>query len=207
MTVHIMVDLETRSSRLDAAIMSIGAVTFDPLGAEWLEASPKLAWDRVFSVNVVRESALSYGFHESAETMEWWKTQPAEAMDVATRSPVDLPVMLFRLNEWIRGLLPNAHPVRLAEGAIRIWSHATFDAAILNYTHQVMNVRPPWHYRDMDDLRTLQRLAFGYGKSGENVPIPDVGHAHEAVFDAWRQSMIVQACFDNIERRDGRTSV
>ena len=37
----------------------------------------------------------------------------------------------------------------------RIWSHATFDAPVLDATFRAVDKVLPWHYRDNRDLRTL----------------------------------------------------
>ena len=64
MTVNVMVDLETMSSRADASICSIGAVKFE--GKEILDT---------FYCTVDLKSCKDAGLRVSMDTVEWWSRQ------------------------------------------------------------------------------------------------------------------------------------
>ncbi len=112
-------------------------------------------------------------------TVEWWKQQSPEAIASIQAEPrYGLRGALGKFLAW--------YP----SGAL-CWSHATFDAVILQNAYKRVDMRCPWHFTDARDLRTLQGL-FGFG--GRKVPDelwnpPDLT-AHRASHDAIRQAWI-----------------
>jgi len=77
MTVNIMVDLETMSTRSHAAICSIGAVKFE--GKEILDT---------FYCTVDIKSCKDAGMHISKDTVKWWSEQNKEALRELTRNNI-----------------------------------------------------------------------------------------------------------------------
>jgi hypothetical protein len=73
--IHVMVDLETLSTKSNAAILAIGAVKFTP---------EKGVYDNYYQV--VTTPPETEGFHISTETLEWWTKQSAEAQRFAEAS-------------------------------------------------------------------------------------------------------------------------
>lgn len=102
--INIMVDLETLSSRPDAAILSIGAVVFgDGIATEsektlWTHASS----DRHFHTCIDAASAQKAGGHICPENVEWllkhaskrWKSR-------LSRKGMTVHAALHAFNEWI----------------------------------------------------------------------------------------------------------
>ena len=72
----IMIDLETLSTDTDAAILSIGAVKFDPFEDEL--TNPQM--DK-FYARISLENDLNLSISDS--TLEWWAKQSQEAQDEA----------------------------------------------------------------------------------------------------------------------------
>jgi DNA polymerase III epsilon subunit-like protein len=69
---HVMVDLETLDTQISAAIVSIGAVVFDPRGEDYQET---------FSLTIDEKSNRWHGRTVSDATLEWW-AQPVSARSV-----------------------------------------------------------------------------------------------------------------------------
>lgn len=67
---HLMLDLETMSNKGNAAIVSIGAVAFEPSTGE-------LGPEFYLTVDLV--SCEKLGLHIDADTVLWWMKQSSEA--------------------------------------------------------------------------------------------------------------------------------
>jgi hypothetical protein len=182
----VMLDLETLSSEGDAAIVSIGCFEFDL--TKVLSYNPAIQMgdypkERFFQRNIRIDSALKYGT-VSGSTLEWWFKLPERARLAVLDEPVTLERALQDLSIW----WPKD---------AQMWSHATFDAPIIQRAYRVArDSRPPWHYRDTKDLRTLSRLA---GPPGEEEDYPDIGELdHVAYADAWQQAVAATRMYARI---------
>ena len=169
---YIAVDLETWSSRSDAAIASIGAVFFRP-GSEHFDT---------FSRNIYLDSCVEAGLHVGGETIDWWLSQSPQASDALSVDRVKLKRALYEFSNWCK-MYEDFH----------LWSHATFDVPILGRAYAAFGQKPPWKYRWCRDLRTLQDLAFG----DEKVDLPSGGE-HIALQDALRMRALVEACYTKL---------
>jgi len=144
----IMVDLETLGTGPGCAILSIGAVAFDPptgeLGAE-------------FYTLVSTRSCRALGLREEDDTMEWWSRQKPEAqavIDQAADSHVSVANALAQLAAFIRshGGAPR----------VRLWGNgADFDNAILADLYRRLGQQPPWNFWNNRCFRTLKALVPG----------------------------------------------
>jgi len=74
----IMIDLETLATSPDAAILTIGAVKFDPFGDDIKD--PKC---EKFYVRVDLDSCDRIGLVTTDDTIAWWANQSKEAQDEA----------------------------------------------------------------------------------------------------------------------------
>lgn len=159
---HVMLDLETLSTRHDAMILSIGAVKFD--------ASNVL--DR-FEVTINPESSERYGRHISASTTMWWmdgeRTPAREHLLDAPK--VDLPDALYGFAEWF------------GSESLPVWGNAaTFDNAILRSAYAAIGEEEPWKFWDDRCYRTVKNLA-------PEIKLKRVGTYHKAVDDADSQAV------------------
>lgn len=178
---HCMVDIETLGCASNAAILSIGAVKFDPKGDSLQDAS-------TFKQNVTLQSCLDAGLHVDGRTFQWWMGQSQEARN-ALFTPVPLPLrsVLHDLYTWYVGDYGPNHPKA-------VWSHgATFDIVILANAYQALERVTPWHWRDARDTRTLFNIAFPVG--GTYPPPGLAGTRHDALADAIRQAWMVQQAY------------
>lgn len=183
---HIMIDLETMSSRNDAALVQIGAYRFDPKGNDTQIINDPIVWRaRSFFMNVNLNDCIRLGLHIDGDTVEWWMGQSELARaSLYSPAPVDLSVALAAFEAW------------LPENATHIWSHATFDVPIIQHAWQVArHTRPPWSYRAARDIRTLEDLAGGH----DTIEYPDrKGLQHQANMDAWAQACAVQQAWQRV---------
>lgn len=160
---HIMLDLETLSTRKDAAIIQIAALAFDPVTGEH---GP---WFNAF----IRDPSG----HLNVQTIAWWMQQkPAARIGAAVADHNDGDTLneraaLQAFAEWL-----GAAPVEA------LWSHgATFDIVLLEnaYARQTPPQPKPWSYRVERDTRTLYALAPG----GMPAVAQDPERTHDAAYD------------------------
>lgn len=181
----VMIDLETMSSHMDAAIVAIGAVAFDPRGSsllDMLSVSIEGQPDTCFYTNVQLQSCLNAGLKVSGDTIMWWLQQSQEARDAISSTPsVAIWSALYKLLVWIEHVKPE-----------QVWAHANFDLSILDTAYKACGwSKVPWKYYNARDVRTIYDLAY----SGEKVPnIPET-NKHHALYDAARQAIGVQICY------------
>ena len=74
----IMIDLETLATSSDAAILTIGAVKFDPL-----DYNVEFDDSDKFYVKVDLDSCNDINLTVSEDTINWWATQSEEAREEA----------------------------------------------------------------------------------------------------------------------------
>lgn len=171
---NIMLDLETLSTRMNAAILSIGAVCFTEDRIE----------DYTFYRAVTLDSNTQYGRHIDGATVAWWMAQDDVVRAAAFADPtaVNLTTALVDFAAWFRGAATSrtgeAEPVYL-------WGNgANFDVSILQSAFEDTGTPLPWGFRDVRCLRTVRALA-----GASCIARPEVGVAHNALDDARAQAM------------------
>lgn len=166
----VMVDLETMGVGNDAAIVSIGAVQFDPetgeLGSEFYEV-------------VDLSSCLEAGLTMDGSTIMWWMGQSDSARKAFSTPTGSLAEILTRLSEW----LPNRP---------KIWGNgATFDNIILRSAYKALSMDVPWRYYDERCFRTLK-------KEVPVASVPFKGVHHNALDDARYQAQCAIEIFNSL---------
>jgi exodeoxyribonuclease VIII len=164
-----MLDLETLSSRKDAAVFQVAALCFDP---ETGETGP--------AFNAFVRPQDVHG-HVDVGTVAWWMGQLA-AGSVSRRWQNDsckgLEV-LSDFGEWLAQV-----------NALALWSHgATFDIVVQENQYTARGLPKPWSYRIERDTRTLYALAYADAKPPA-FPGNDAARVHDAEYDcevqAWQ---------------------
>lgn len=166
---HVMVDLETLGRRAGCAILSIGAVAFDP-GTKQL--GPK------FYTVIHRPSNYPFGLHEDPETLGWWSKQSGQAQQVlhdsmttAKSQPLSVALVAF-----------NAFMEQFGKGKVKLWGNgADFDNAILVNCFANTNIEPCWKFWNHRCYRTL--------KSFTKTKPARLGTYHNALDDAITQAV------------------
>lgn len=162
----LMIDLETLGTTPDAAIVSIGAVWFDPRSDE-------------LGDEFYRVLELEQRRRIDPNTVRWWMDQSSDARRVFTtmnREP--LASALSALETFIFSNPDDP----------RVWSQgASFDVVLLEDAYRQFEMTPPWKFWDIRDTRTVYDLA-GNDERGAAV-------AHHALEDAKAQARRVQRCY------------
>jgi len=172
----IMIDLETLSTRHDAAIVSIGACYFDIQTGEI---------GNTFYQTIAMQDSQYFG-HISADTVRWWLTQNDEA-----RSAISQPNNQLEIND----ALSEFDKFRL--GGSKLWSNgSSFDLVILRnaYARCLWN-KTPWEYWEERDTRTIVDLAERMTGIKSTKSMPFTGAKHNALNDAIFQAQYVSKAF------------
>ena len=165
----VMIDLETLAATPDAAILTIGAVKFDPFGM----AVDDKKMDS-FYVKVDIDSCHDLGLVSSDDTIAWWANQSQEAQDAAfdPEGRIDIRDAFNQLYKF-------------CWGAKRVWANGSvFDIVICEHVYRKLNKAIPWKFWEIRDVRT----AFDLGINPQRPPIT----AHHALEDAWNQAVGIQ---------------
>jgi hypothetical protein len=169
MNTDIMIDLETLATSPDAAILTIGAVKFDPFGKDIEEP----AMDS-FYVRVDLDSCDEIGLVTSDDTIAWWSNQSKEAQEEAFGTDNRL---------HIREAFDKLY--KFCWGAKRVWSNgAGFDIVICDHVYKKLNKASPWNFWQARDVRT----AFDLGIDPKRPTVT----AHHALQDAYNQAVGIQ---------------
>ena len=165
----VMIDLETLATSTDAAILTIGAVKFDPFDYN-VEFDEK---DK-FYVKVDLDSCNELNLTVSEDTINWWSTQSKEAQEEAFSQTGRIDVY-----DAFQDLY------KFCWGAQRVWSNgAAFDIVICETVFNRIHKKTPWDFWQVRDVRTI----FDLGINPERPAVT----AHNALADAEAQARGVQ---------------
>ena len=171
----IMIDLETLATSPNAAVLTIGAVKFDPFGDELSDPSCEK-----FYIKVDIDSCDELELDVSEDTVNWWSKQSKEAQDEA-----------FSTDNRIHVREAFNQLYKFCWGAKRVWSHgAAFDVVICENIFRKLNKAVPWSFWEIRDTRTL----FDLGIDPQRPPVLK----HHALEDAWNQAVGVQKVFQRL---------
>jgi len=169
MNTDVMIDLETLDTKPSAAILTIGAIKFDPFGDDLHNKSCEKLY-----IKVDLDSCDKLGLTTSQSTIDWWSQQSKEAQDEAFSTEGRIPI-----HEAMTKLY------KFCWGAQRVWSHgAAFDIVICENVFAKLEKMVPWNFWQVRCTRTL----FDIGINPERPPVL----AHHALEDAWNQAVGVQ---------------
>ncbi|MDE1316324.1 3'-5' exoribonuclease [Vibrio aestuarianus] len=176
MKTHVMLDLETMGNGSNAAIVSIGAVVFNPLTGE-LGAD----FEEVVNLN----SSAYYG-ELDASTVTWWMTQSEEARAIFQRDTpkTSLKDALLELNQWFADLGDAKD--------IQVWGNGSgFDNVILTNAYKAVRVRPNFTHWNDRDVRTIVEMGISILGINPKEALEREGTHHSALDDAKFQAKYV----------------
>jgi hypothetical protein len=164
-----MIDLETLATTTDAAILTIGAVKFDPLGDDSTTRQCETLY-----IRVDLDSCDALNLTISDSTIEWWAQQSPEAQEEA-----------FTSNDRVSIQEAFNQLYKFCWGTKRVWSNGSgFDVVICETIFDKLKKARPWSYWQVRDCRTIYAL-------GIDPMLPKVT-AHNALEDAVAQAIGVQ---------------
>lgn len=179
---NVMMDLETMGKGPRAAIVTIGAVFFDPMTGE-LGAE--------FEAHIHLSDSARFG-EMDPDTMLWWLGQSDEARADLRPSVKHqtLSDALWGLYEWmVNGSQENN------EG-LKVWGNGTsFDNVILRNACQQTRVPPVWSYWNDRDVRTVVDMGRDLLGFDPKKDMPFEGVTHRALDDAKHQARYVSAIY------------
>ena len=185
----IMTDIESMSTSNKAAIITIGAVMFDPRGYD-TEESMRSNQKRCFYAKASMEDNEREGRHISASTVKWWLQQSKEAQDSLFAGHIGtLRKMLTEYNLFVDSL--GYRPSRFYA------NDPDFDMVIIGDAMDQLGIMRTWKFWETRSCRTIKEIAYPEGDH----PVIGVGTAHDALDDAIRQALTVQHCMHVIEGR------
>jgi len=176
---HLMIDIETMDVEPTAAIVSIGAVIFDPRGDDNVDTL-----SNNFEIRISLDSNQRADRSFSASTMVWWMNQSEEARQATFMGDtVPLGIGLQNFSSWINRQKPKAS---------RVWAKSPdFDCKILEHAFKNENLIWPFKFWESRCVRTALELAFSDG----DFPNVVAGTAHDALADAKKQVIQIQHCY------------
>ncbi|KKN32982.1 hypothetical protein LCGC14_0808540 [marine sediment metagenome] len=196
MSKHLMIDIETLSTRSNAAIVSIGACMFNPELEydEW----PCAGMLDSFIVGVNPDYYYTGRFHVDPKIEAWWKRQSKEARaGLKINMASTLPLAMDKFTTWVeeQGFVKTSSPWKEDSG--RVWANPPqFDLVILRDAAQHTYGSyddVPWHYRQETCCRTHSYLNRKHAQVARAFPpLIDGLVAHRADHDAIRQARMVQ---------------
>lgn len=182
---EIMFDTETLGKRAGCALLSIGAVAFDPWGL-YDGKHQAISLENQFFAKISLESCKAAGLFVDPSTKEWWDTQSPEAIENAFGGTVPLRDALEGFSEWlfdVCGKTPDG------DAACNVWSHGEdFDQPIVNHAYEILGLKKPWPYNGGRDTRTALDMGGVAYK----------GVSHMAVKDSLDQALAVRRSFSNL---------
>lgn len=205
------IDIETLSTRSNAAVLEIGIVPFSiPLATIY----PLQAFRAVFSPHLYTSLALSEYFDIDSQTVSWWKDtdiERAKQYDEYLANGIEYPGLsqdrALDINEWLVD-----HKVNAAGTDIYAWG-ASFDFPILeNFMHANIASGPSIYYKNKRCARTVWDFAVGKCANEDDWRIKELaavkdmipGKAHETIYDATvaAASVILAYAFTNEVSQD-----
>lgn len=161
---NVMLDLETMGKGPDAAIVAIGACTFDI-------AAGKIGTTYYNRVDLA--SAVSCGGVIDASTVTWWLQQGGEARaEIAREGGMHIAEALRSFEVWMDRHTHDAW----------VWGNgASFDNVILRGAYTRNGTPAPWAWWNDRCYRTVKALH-------RDVPFEQLGTHHNAVDDAISQA-------------------
>ncbi len=181
MTKHFMVDIETLSTAVNAVVLSIGAVEFDPITGE---IGRKFYYELDLSEQKER--------HISSDTVQWWFKQSVDnpkSIDLLLKENKwknGVEFVLTRLKDFIWGYESFSADTNRKKGyeKIAVWScDPDFDLAILANLYEEHNLSVPWKYSEPKSVRTVRMLS-----QLKNIEIQKEEASHNALEDCIRQA-------------------
>jgi hypothetical protein len=126
-----MLDIETLDTSITAAIVAIGAVSFDPRGVQPDEDS--------YRVTISEHDNLKNGRTVSKSTLDWWRIQSDEAKAAVFDGPhVPLSLALQNFAMWVNKMQPTC---------TRIWAKSPdFDCSIMIHAFKEAGIFWPFKF-------------------------------------------------------------
>lgn len=167
-SIEIMIDLETLGTSNKAPVVSIGCVAFDG----------KVIYDQLYLTLNLKEQIDIQKRLVDADTLQWWFSQSNDVRAVFKENKKGVVESLTELTQFIN---------KFEAKKVYVWGNgANFDITILESLYKDFELKVPWKYGKIMDLRTIRRFLGG------NEKIKVEGVKHNALSDALAQAKYLQ---------------
>ena len=175
----VMLDIETAGRNRDALVIAIGAVEFDAYSG---------LMGPGFEVIFDAEDAQRTGGVIDMSTIKWWMQQAPAVQNQMFNGTLGVRQGLKDFLMWYKQINPQ-----------RVWANGTtFDISILEDLFLRVDMRHPWHYRDVRDMRMCRDLKdSAYQNNVHDIYLQNTSQ-HDAVADAITQARVVQAYYNTL---------
>lgn len=179
---NLMIDLETMGTGINAPIISIGAVFFDPntgnIGSEFYSC-------------IFLTSSMKSGGIPDGSTILWWINQSVEAKNVMfDEGAITLQSALSNFSKFVCSNCPASK--------VQVWGNgSTFDNAVLRASYQRLDMEEPWRWYNDRDVRTIVEIGRAIGIDPKK-SMPFNGEVHNALADAKHQAAYVSAIYQRL---------
>ena len=168
------IDIETLGTKSYSCVISIGASFFDPETGDVGES---------FYSEIDIDSAKALGLCTDASTLAWWEKQSEGARSIfLAKNRPQISEVLEKFAEWVKG---HCDPKN-----VRPWGNgAGFDVNLVQDAMHLANVKVPWVFWNIRDMRTVVAVckpALDITKSVERQ-----GVHHNALDDAIHQAKVI----------------
>ena len=180
---HVMLDLETMGTGPDAAVVSIGAITFDPTGHKQKTRAQ-------FYEALHLETVVAGGGVMDPRTVLWWLRQGEQARKAITDPAYKFVGVKHALHDFS---IYMQHLSRIGgRDNVFVWGNGSdFDNVILGRMFKRHGLNIPWLYRNNRCFRTLKAIGHSLG-----VEQPErKGTHHNALDDALHQAVWAENIF------------
>ena len=170
----VMLDLESLGTRPDCAILTLGAVKFDPYTPNGFGET------LYFRIDV--DEQLELGREIQQDTLDWWAKQADDVREEALgeHDRISLESMYHQLNKFLVGVG-------------NIWCQGpAFDIVILENIYRQKGWPTPWQFWQIRDSRTL------FGVHGDPREKGKAG-LHNALEDSISQAQGVQEIYHRLK--------
>lgn len=165
----VMLDIETLDTATTAAVLSIGAVAFDP-------ETDRINTEHTFHRYLSLADQFQAGRTVSEHTVMWWFDQSDAARSKQTAAKRESAIVVLKAFALWLEQISDVKP-----RSVRVWGNgAAFDNATLASLYGSFGMEAPWMFWNDRCYRTLKALS--------NTSPSDYGVAHDALDDAVKQS-------------------
>lgn len=166
----LMIDFETLGTDPDTCVISVGACFFD-------ETTGQIGPTFYMAFDI--DEQLKKGRSITGSTLKWWMGQSGAAKKVFNEQAQPAKDVLTLFSKWV--LSQNTI------SKIKPWGNgSSFDISIIEDMFRMYDIKCPWLYYSVYDLRTFKR----YIANGAKVVVAE-GTAHNALDDAIAQAKYV----------------
>lgn len=147
---NVMINLETLSTHANAAIIEIGAVEFN-----------KYTGDIGERLNIIINPSdwCKNERHVDGNTVQWWLKQSKQAIERFTTQQKDIEYLnLDKALEQLKYFINDCGNYD-EEQSVVVWVNgSTMDITILQSAYEHFNMKLPWKYWSVNDVRTIVGL-------------------------------------------------